>query len=79
MASEIIFEFFFANLSFQLPWQPIKFNSLDKIYKFRRGLLKEHFFCQNICSEIAINLKFHFSHCKSMEVAIATKVHEQGQ
>ena len=24
-------------------------------------------FCQNICNEIAINLSFHFSHCKSME------------
>ena len=36
-------------------------------------------FCQNISNEIAINLNFHFSHCKSMEtlsflkVSIATK------
>ena len=44
MASEeIISEYFFANLSFQLPWQPIKFIGLDKIYMFGRGILKEHF------------------------------------
>ena len=44
MASEeIIFEYFFANLSFQLPWQPIKFSGLDKIHMFGGGLLKEHF------------------------------------
>ena len=44
MASvEIIFEYILANLPLQLPWQPIKFSSLDKIYVFGRGLLKEHF------------------------------------
>ena len=34
-----------------------------------RGLLKEYFcktFCQNTCSEIAINVMFHFHHYKSM-------------
>ena len=43
MASEeMIFEYLFANLSFRLPWQPIKFRGLDKIHMFGRGLLKEH-------------------------------------
>ena len=33
-----------------------------------RGILEEHFknVCQNICSEIAINASFHYSHYKSM-------------
>ena len=44
MASEeIIFEYIFINLSFRLPWQPIKFSGLDRIYMFGRGLFKEHF------------------------------------
>ena len=65
----MIFEYFFSNLAFQFPWQPIKFSSLDKIHMLHSGLLKEHFctnFCQNICSEIVINANFHFSHYKSM-------------
>ena len=37
------FFIFFANLSFRLPWQPLRFSSLDKIHMFGRGLLKEHF------------------------------------
>ena len=42
MASEqMIFEYFFTNLTFRLPWQSIKFSGLDKIYMLRRGLLKE--------------------------------------
>ena len=36
-------EYFFANLSFRLPWQPIKFSSLDKIHMLHIRLLKEHF------------------------------------
>ena len=40
---EMIFGYSFANLSFQLPWQPIKLNGLDRIHLFGRGLLKEHF------------------------------------
>ena len=45
MASEEkIFDYFFANLAFRLPGQPIKFSSLDKIHMVGRGLLKEHFF-----------------------------------
>ena len=40
---ETIFEYFFCvNLSFRLPWQPIKFSGLDKKHMFGRGLLKEH-------------------------------------
>ena len=34
--------FFFVNLSFRLPWQPIKFRGLDKIHMLGRGLLKNH-------------------------------------
>ena len=37
---EKIFEYFFENLPFMLPWQPIKFRDLDEIRKNRRGLLK---------------------------------------
>ena len=37
------FCFFFANLDFQLQWQPIDFSSSDKIDRFGRGLLKENF------------------------------------
>ena len=43
MASEVIFDYFFSNLAFQLPWQQIKFIKLDKIHMLHRGLLKEHF------------------------------------
>ena len=44
MASEeMIFEYFFANLAFLLPWKPITFSGLDKIHMVGRGLLKEHF------------------------------------
>ena len=35
--------FFFLNLTFWLPWQPIKINDLDKIHMVWRGLLQEHF------------------------------------
>ena len=62
MASEMIFEYFFANLAFRFPWQSIKFWVLDKTDMSGRGLLKDYF-----CSEIAINANFHFSHCKSTE------------
>ena len=62
---EKIVEYFFKNLPFMLPWQPIKFSDLDNIHKNRRGLLKKHF-CKkknlNICSETAKIAYFHFSH-----------------
>ena len=37
------FLFFFTNWALQLLWQPIKLRGLDKIDKFGRVLLKEHF------------------------------------
>ena len=45
MASEKkIFDFFFfENLAFRLPWQPIKIRDLDKIHMLGRGLLQKHF------------------------------------
>ena len=42
-SGEKIFDYFFENLPFILPWQPIKFSDLDKIHMNRRGLLKKHF------------------------------------
>ena len=42
-SEEKIFEYFFENLPFMLPWQPIKFSDLDKNHMNRRGLLKKHF------------------------------------
>ena len=73
MASELmIFQIFFANLAFRLPWQPIKFSSLDKIDRVSRGLLQEHRNSVKLLSKylrkIAMNDKFHFSHCKIMEL-----------
>ena len=68
-SEEKIFEYFFENLPFMLPWQPIKFSELDKIHMNRRGLPKKHF-CKkkfNTCRETAKNANFHFSHYKSME------------
>ena len=69
-SEEKIFEYFFENLPFMLPWQPIKFSEMDKIHMNRRGLLKKHF-CKkkylSTCSETAKIVNFHFSHCKSME------------
>ena len=44
ISEEKIFEYFFENLPFMLPWQPIKFSYLDKIHMNRRGLLKKHFY-----------------------------------
>ena len=35
--------FFFENLAFRLPWQPIKIIGVDKIHKVGRGLLQEYF------------------------------------
>ena len=63
-----IFEYFFENLPFMLPWQPIKVSNLDNIHMNRTGLLKKHF-CKkntNICSETAKIANFPFSHFKSI-------------
>ena len=35
--------FFFENLAFRLPWQPIKISDLDEIHVVGRGLLQKHF------------------------------------
>ena len=43
-SEELIFKYFFENLPFMLPWQPIKFSDLDKIHMNRRGLLRKHFY-----------------------------------
>ena len=43
-SEEMVFKFCFANLSFRLPWQPIKFRDLDKFHMLGRGLLKEHLY-----------------------------------
>ena len=61
--------FFFENLAFQLPWQPIKISNLDKIYMVGRGLLQKHFrkTCFKISAVTEINADLHFSHYKSME------------
>ena len=62
--------FFFENLAFRLPWQPVKISDLDKIHMVGRGLLQKHFckaFFQNICSNTETNANFHFSHYKCME------------
>ena len=40
-SEEKIFEYFFENLTFMLPWQPIKFSDLDKIHIYH--VLKKHF------------------------------------
>ena len=60
-SEEKIFECFFENLPFMLPWQAIKFSDLNKFHMNRRGLLKKHF-CKiknlNICSETAKNCQF---------------------
>ena len=37
-----IFEYFFENLTFRLPWQQIKINDLDQTHTVFRGLLQEH-------------------------------------
>ena len=43
MVSEKIFEYFFENLPFMLPFQPIKLSDLDKSRMKRGRLLKKHF------------------------------------
>ena len=49
MSKEMIFYMYFFLCKFsiliviRLPWQPIKFSSLDKIPMYGRGLLNKHF------------------------------------
>ena len=63
------FEYFFENLPFMLPRQPIKSSDLDKSCMKHGGLLNKHF-CKkksNIPNDLAEIVNFHFSHYKSME------------
>ena len=61
--------FFFENLPFMLPRQPIKSSDLDKSHVKHGGLLNKHF-CKkksNIPNDLAKIVNFHFSRYKSME------------
>ena len=62
--------FFFENLPFMSPRQPIKLSYLDKSRMQHGGLLNKHI-CEkkksNISSETAETVNFQFSHYKSME------------
>ena len=62
-------EYFFENLPFMLPSQPIKSRDLDKSRMKHGGLLNK-LFCKkksNIPNDLAEIVNFHFSHYKSME------------
>ena len=61
--------FFFENLPFMSPRQPIKSSDLDKSRVKDGGLLNKHF-CKkksNIPNDLAKIVNFLFSHYKSME------------
>ena len=58
------FEYFFENLPFISPCQPIKSSDLDKSCMKHGGLLNKHF-CKK--KQISPIVNFHFSHYKSME------------
>ena len=63
------FEYFFENLLFMSPRQPIKSSDLDKCLMKLGGLLNKHF-CKkisNIPKDFAEIVNFHFSHYKTME------------
>ena len=63
-----ILNFFFENLSFISPRQPIKLSYLDKSRMQHGGLLNKHI-CEkksNISSKTAETVNFQFSHYKSM-------------
>ena len=63
------FEYFFENLPFMLPSQPMKSSDLDKSHMKHGGLLNKHF-CKkksNINNDLAEIVNFCFSHYKSME------------
>ena len=64
-----IFEYFFANLAFLLPWQPIKFSGLDKIHMVGRGLLKEQF-CKTF---VRISMATISCHSNQSSYPIGTK------
>ena len=64
-----ILNFFFENLPFMSPRQPIKLSDLDKSHMKHGGLLNKHL-CKekklNIPNDLAEIVNFHFSHYKSM-------------
>ena len=64
------FEYFFKNLPFMSPRQPIKYSDLDKS-PIKRGVLLDKHFCKNMFTNIPNDsveiVNFHFSHYKSME------------
>ena len=63
------FEYFFENLPFMLPSQPIKSIDLDKSRMKHGGLLNNHF-CKkksNIPNDLEKIVNFLFSHYKSLE------------
>ena len=70
VSEEKKFEYFFKNLPFMLPSQPIKSSDLDKSSVKHGGLLNKHF-CKknipNIPNDLAEIVNIHFSHYKSME------------
>ena len=48
--------FFFENLAFRLPWQPIKISDIDEFHMVGRGLLQEHF-CKTFVKISAVTQK----------------------
>ena len=70
MASEKFSKlFFFENLAFRLPWQPVKINDFDKIHMAGRGLIQEHF-CKIVSKyqqQHVNKCQLYLSHYKSME------------
>ena len=42
-SEELIFDYFFVNVAFWLPWEPIKLRGYNKKGMFGRRPLKEHF------------------------------------
>ena len=63
------FEYFFENLPFMSPRQPIKLSDLDESRIKHGGLLNKHFYKKksNIPNDSAEIVNFNFSHYKSME------------
>ena len=62
------FEYFFENLPFMSPRQPIKLSDLDNSRMQHEGLLNKHI-CEkksNIFNETADTVNIQFSHYKSM-------------
>ena len=52
-SEELIFKYFFRNLAFWLPWQPIKLRALDKKYVLERTI--QEIFPKNFCKISAMS------------------------